>query len=64
MKAIIEIEMDNAAFEDENNTYEVCRILRKLAAKLELGGELMEDCDETLRDINGNNVGYFRVEGD
>ena len=59
MKAVIEIEMDNAAF--EQNTHEVCRILRKLAAKLELGGELMEDDAETLRDINGNRVGFFEV---
>ena len=61
MKAVIEIEMDNAAFEDEQNTHEVCRILRKLAAKLELGGELMEDDAETLHDINGNRVGFFEV---
>ena len=61
MRALIEIEIDGAAFEDEQNTHEVCRILRKLAAKLELGGELMEDDAETLRDINGNRVGVFEV---
>lgn len=63
MKAVIEIEMDNAAF-DEQNTTEMCRILTCLTAKLSCGGDLMDGDTETLFDHNGNNVGCFRVEGD
>ena len=55
MKAKIEINMDNAAFEDGANQ-EVARVLRALAERLD------EDrAPGTLRDKNGNTVGMFEV---
>jgi hypothetical protein len=47
----IEINTDNAAFED-NEGEEVARILRRLANEIESGLT-----DVNLRDINGNLVG-------
>lgn len=58
---IIEIETDNAAFEDAPS-YEVARILRKLADTMESeqpltrGGMLPNIV--ALRDVNGNPVGF------
>lgn len=49
-KMIITIEATNAAFEDGYN-YEVARILRELADKLEAGRE-----PESINDYNGNSV--------
>ena len=57
MTLTITIEMDNAAFEGDQNTPEVCRILRDYCAKIGRGGELMEGDSENMRDINGNTVG-------
>lgn len=56
MKATIQIQMDNAAFDDEPAT-ELARILRKLAEKIEQGSDR-----ENLRDHNGNRVGEFLIE--
>jgi len=52
----VEINTENAAFQDEGPVMEVCRILQKVAADLELGRSF--DPSRTLRDINGNAVGY------
>lgn len=53
----IEIKTDNAAFEDDPG-YEVARILRKLADRVE-----SEGLDQVrLMDINGNCVGSVEVE--
>lgn len=57
MKYIIEIEMDNAAFEDED--CELSRILRQIADTTEERNELYEG---KLRDINGNTCGETRIE--
>ena len=57
MKIRIEINCDNAAFEDDPAT-EVERILKNLTGKLRLPG--MEDLP--LMDINGNKVGTLTVE--
>jgi hypothetical protein len=48
----ITIDTGNAAFDDGNREYEVARILREAADRIENGAE-----DFTLRDINGNKVG-------
>lgn len=48
----VKIETGNAAFSDGNRNYEIARILRELADKLEHGHE-----PATVRDINGNTVG-------
>lgn len=53
----IEIDTGNAAFEDEGKGYEIARILRDIADKVENGAE-----SGIARDINGNKVGTFEVE--
>lgn len=57
MKAIIEVEMDNAAFEDYPIT-ELARILESLVHGIKRG--FVEH--QTLFDINGNTVGSFKIE--
>lgn len=65
MKAVITVQMDNAAFENENDTNgaELGRILRDLADKVENGGTLSLYAGEgiNLRDANGNAVGQLEV---
>ncbi len=56
MHAKITVKMDNAAFEDTPAT-ELARILRTLAEKIENEGPGI--C--TLRDVNGNTVGEFKI---
>jgi hypothetical protein len=54
MKFTVEINCDNAAFEDEGHLNEIGRILKRLAETVvdyKHGG--------ILRDINCNVVGYF-----
>jgi len=53
-KLIIQIEMENAAFEDDAGA-EVARILREIADKAEAG--VIVATVGTARDINGNIVG-------
>lgn len=53
MKLTIEIELDNAAFDEHGTTTETGRILRDLAIRMEDGALL----PLTLRDHNGNKVG-------
>jgi hypothetical protein len=58
MKAHIEVKMDNAAFDDDW-TSELVRILRDLTTHIsKTSPDRM-----TLRDINGNDVGFFRLDG-
>jgi hypothetical protein len=56
MKAIIQVEMDNAIFRDAPAS-ELARILRNIAKRVEENGE----GEITIRDINGNRCGYFQV---
>lgn len=57
MKLVIEINMDNAAFEEACGWPEVNRLLEEVMGKLEFGaGESL-----TLHDINGNTVGMAEV---
>ena len=55
MKAVITVEMDNAAFEDDP-AGELARILRETAHKIEEGYNAGQ-----CRDINGNQVGNFDI---
>ena len=57
----LKINSENAAFDQEGQ--EVARILRDLADRLENLGKLQE-CQLPLRDINGNNVGYYQTWSD
>ncbi len=59
MKATIKIEMDNAAFEEENGR-EIARILRKLAARVE-NQNVMDGYQFPLIDVNGNKVGTVEI---
>jgi hypothetical protein len=59
MKAKIEIQMDNAAFEDNGPASELAHILRDLAKHIENG-----DTERALMDSNGNRVGRFEVTAD
>lgn len=65
MKLTIEIAMDNAAFEDQP-LHEVDRILASVYAKLSASLERVKcgsDSDEEkLLDINGNTVGFMKLE--
>lgn len=49
---------DNAAFEDDP-VYEVARILRDTADKLEAGRDASHF--QTILDINGNDVGRYKL---
>jgi len=61
MKLIIEIEMDNEAFENLPGV-EISRILRKFAYNIKL--DEIEPKDQwLLLDFNGNRVGTARIEG-
>lgn len=62
MKAVIEINMDNAAFEEVPGV-ELARILRELAGRLDESGEV-EPGYRNLRDINGNGVGFCQIQED
>jgi len=56
MKLTININMDNAAFEDGD---ELSRILRTVAFELE---DHYEPDERNIRDINGNKVGKWVIE--
>ena len=57
-KFTLEIKCENAAFEDDR-AGEVARILRDAAGKIAIPGAI-PGAEYTLRDINGNRVGYFK----
>jgi hypothetical protein len=61
-KITIEIETDNAAFDDERRgCSEVARILRIVGDKLCMGYFRWNDYEQ-LCDVNGNPVGFFNWE--
>ncbi len=53
----LHINTDNSAFDEGNKPYEVARILRELADKVESEG--LNWCYQNLRDTNGNIVGAY-----
>lgn len=63
MKLTVIIEMDNAAFGDDDSTargFEAGRILGELRASVQDG--IDAGSSGKLRDINGNTVGSWKVE--
>lgn len=62
MRRQVEVQMilENAAFDDHPDL-EVARILKNLAAEIELVG--MRHANGNLRDYNGNTVGAFSYWG-
>jgi hypothetical protein len=63
MKLIVKIEMNNAAFED-NQSGETCRILRKLADRLDGHPNFSVGHEQVLFDFNGNEVGFAGIADD
>jgi hypothetical protein len=61
MKLVIEIEMDNAAFEEGSAHHETARILHRYAQRIEDGGEFTQ---ASFMDENGNSVGSARIVRD
>jgi len=58
-KVIIEIDTDNAAFEDKSG--ELGRLFNDLAT-LAFSGEFDNETQRGIRDINGNKVGQIRID--
>ena len=52
----LKLKTDNAAFSDGNKSYEISRILREIADKIEDG-----NTEGSIRDINGNRIGEFKI---
>jgi hypothetical protein len=60
METWIKIGMDNDAFVD-NQTGETARILQELAKRIDGHPSFSAGHDQSLRDINGNEVGFCGV---
>lgn len=60
MTFVVRIDTDNAAFEDDPRP-ELARILRVIADKVEQSGNEI-GWFQTVRDINGNDVGRFALK--
>ena len=60
MLAKITVNMDNAAFEGQH-TFELARILRDLADRIEGHPHCSPGHCQPLRDFNENEVGWFDV---
>ena len=54
----LKIKLGNAAFSDGNLCGEVSRIIREAAARI----RAHEETDFTLRDVNGNTVGFCQID--
>lgn len=62
MRILIEMNTDNAAFADDNWSYETARVMRKLVDDIELANDCMELDGKRLHDINGNHIGTVKIE--
>lgn len=58
----VKFECDNAAFDGCDLAPEIVRILRSIADRVERDGP--SGFFETVRDINGNDVGRFALKND
>lgn len=56
------IHTDNASFEDESKQYEIARILRDIANKVESSGVNWNY--KTIFDSNGNDIGRYAEKED
>lgn len=61
-KFILHVHIENDAFQDGNCGQELARILKDVAKKIE--NETGDDITffQTVRDINGNDVGRFAIK--
>ena len=64
MKAIIEIDMDNAAFDKPNAHFQLAKVLSKMAHTVEI--QVIEEIGHmcTEADDNGNYVGRLEIVED
>ena len=64
MNLIISINLDNAAFGDDEESpgFEVGRILKQLAEHYLAIGEVKEAAPDVIFDVNGNSVGTVTLE--
>ena len=53
----LKFRMGNSAFDDGNKEYEVARILKEIAEKVENGRT-----EGSIMDYNGNNIGEWIIE--
>ena len=53
----LSITTDNAAFDDDNLSIEIARIMREVATRIERG-----EYYGSVRDINGNRIGSFSAD--
>lgn len=60
----VALSTNNAAFADDDLGYELARILRELADRIEDGGIAGAGSVIRLRDINGNRVGFAALSDD
>ena len=61
MKLTIEIAMDNAAFQEGEHSWEVARILRDLAKRIEGHPHFWPGHSAAILDVNGNEIGHCTV---
>jgi len=60
--AKLQINMGNAAFDGDDAPHELCRIFQEIADKLGEDSEIVTFGGKmTLRDINGNTVGFLKI---
>lgn len=59
----VRIDLDNAAFEGDNCVPEIAYTLREIANSLDMG-EYYNGHSYTIRDINGNDVGRYKLQRD
>lgn len=57
----VKIDIDNSAFDDRDA--EISRILSEIAGKIE-GCGTAQGMSQTIRDINGNTVGRWKLHND
>lgn len=59
---IVKFDTDNDAFEGAGRDYEIARILRAMADRIEDHG--CPTAPAIVRDVNGNNIGRFCLSND
>ncbi len=61
MKLLIEIEMDNAVFEDDGEGLEASRVLSTIQNKIEDIPDFSLGDKGSVYDLNGNTVAFWEV---
>lgn len=59
----VKIDTENAAFDDGNRDAEISRILSGIAGAIGAGG-IAQGMSQTIRDINGHDVGRWKLHND